>query len=74
VNLGEDLAKARRKAGLIVSHVSKLTCIRETIITRIRETIIWAIQDEDNFACGEDTPRASDTRPGGRTGTDPPAD
>jgi len=66
VNLGEDLAKAHRKAGLIVSHVSKLTCIRETII--------WAIQDEDNFACGEDTPRASDTRPGGRTGTDPPAD
>jgi hypothetical protein len=46
VGIGEDLAKARRKAGLTVSHVSKQT--------RIRETIIHEIEHDDYSACGGD--------------------
>jgi cytoskeletal protein RodZ len=46
VSIGEDLAAARRRAGLTVSQVRQRTCIRETII--------WAIERDDYRACGGD--------------------
>jgi Helix-turn-helix domain/RodZ C-terminal domain len=46
VSIGEDLAAARRGAGLTVSQVSQRTCIRETLIC--------AIERDDYHACGGD--------------------
>jgi len=46
VSIGEDLAEARRRAGLAVSEVSQRT--------RIRETIIRAIEEDDFAGCGAD--------------------
>jgi cytoskeletal protein RodZ len=46
VSIGEDLAAARRRAGLTVTQVSQQTCIRETIIR--------AIEDNDYRVCGGD--------------------
>jgi cytoskeletal protein RodZ len=46
VSIGEDLAEARRRAGLTVTQVSQQT--------RIRETIIRAIERDDYSACGGD--------------------
>jgi cytoskeletal protein RodZ len=46
VSIGEDLAEARRRAGLTVTQVSQRTCIRQTIIAGI---------ERDEFgACGGD--------------------
>ena len=48
MSIGEDLAEARRRAGLTVTEVSQRTRIRETIIRCI---------ERDNFAgCGGDSP------------------
>ena len=46
VSIGEDLADARRRAGLTVSQVSQQT--------RIRESIIRDIEQGDFTACGGD--------------------
>jgi len=46
VSIGEDLAQARRRAGLTVTQVSQQTCIRETIIR--------GIEQDDYRACGGD--------------------
>jgi cytoskeletal protein RodZ len=46
VSIGEDLAQARRRAGLTVTQVSQQTCIRETIIR--------GIERDDYRACGGD--------------------
>jgi len=46
VSIGEDLAEARRQAGLTVTQVSQRTCIRETIIC--------GIERDDYCACGGD--------------------
>jgi len=46
VSIGEDLAAARRRAGLTVTQVSHKT--------RIRETLIRAIERDDYRACGGD--------------------
>ena len=46
MSIGEDLAEARRQAGLTVTQVSLLTCIRETIIR--------AIERDDYAVCGGD--------------------
>jgi len=46
VSIGEDLAQARRRAGLTVTQVSQKTCIRETIIR--------GIEQDDYRACGGD--------------------
>jgi transcriptional regulator with XRE-family HTH domain len=46
VSIGEDLAAARRRAGLTLTQVSKRTCIRETLIC--------AIERDDHHACGGD--------------------
>jgi cytoskeletal protein RodZ len=46
VSIGEDLAEARRQAGLTVTQVSQQTCIRETIIR--------SIERDDYTACGGD--------------------
>jgi len=46
VSIGEDLAAARRRAGLTLTQVSKRTCIRETLIC--------AIERDDYRACGGD--------------------
>jgi cytoskeletal protein RodZ len=46
VSIGEDLADARRRAGLTVTQVSKQTCIRETLIR--------AIERGDYAVCGGD--------------------
>jgi len=46
VSIGEDLAAARRRAGLTVTQVSQQTCIRATIIR--------AIEQDDYRACGGD--------------------
>src|SRR5713101_6800294 len=46
VSIGEDLAEARRQAGLTVTQVSQQTCIRETIIR--------GIERDDYAACGGD--------------------
>ena len=44
MSIGEDLAQARRRAGLTVTQVSERTCIRETIIS--------GIERDDYSACG----------------------
>ena len=46
MSIGDDLAAARRRAGLTVTQVSQQTCVRETIIR--------AIEDDDFRACGGD--------------------
>jgi len=46
VSIGEDLAEARRRAGLTVTEVSQRT--------RIRETIIRGIERDNYAACGGD--------------------
>jgi cytoskeletal protein RodZ len=46
VSIGEELAEARRRAGLTVSEVSQRT--------RIRETIVRGIEGDDFAACGAD--------------------
>jgi hypothetical protein len=46
VSIGEDLAQARRRAGLTLTQVSQQTCIRETIIR--------GIEQDDYRACGGD--------------------
>ncbi len=46
MSIGEDLAQARRQAGLTVTQVSQQTCIRETIIR--------GIEHDDYGACGGD--------------------
>jgi cytoskeletal protein RodZ len=46
VSIGEDLAGARRRAGLTVAQVSERTCIRKTIIC--------GIEGDDYSACGGD--------------------
>jgi cytoskeletal protein RodZ len=46
VGIGENLAEARRQAGLTVTQVSQRTCIRETIIV--------GIERDDYCACGGD--------------------
>jgi cytoskeletal protein RodZ len=46
VSIGEDLAQARRRAGLTVREVSQQT--------RIRETLIRAIEHDDYCGCGGD--------------------
>ena len=46
MSIGEDLASARRQAGLTLAQVSKQTCIRETII--------GAIEQDDYRVCGGD--------------------
>jgi len=46
VSIGEDLAEARRRAGLTVTDVSQRT--------RIRETIIRGIERDDYAGCGGD--------------------
>ncbi len=46
MSIGEDLAEARRQAGLTVTQVSQRTCIRETIIR--------GIERDDYCACGGD--------------------
>jgi len=46
VSIGEDLAAARRRAGVTVTQVSQQTCIRATIIR--------AIEQDDYRACGGD--------------------
>jgi len=46
VSIGEDLAEARRRAGLTVTQVCQQTCIRETIIR--------GIERDDYRACGGD--------------------
>ena len=46
MSIGEDLAQARRRAGLTVTQVSQKTCIRETIIR--------GIEQDDYRACGGD--------------------
>lgn len=46
MSIGEDLAAARRRAGLTVTQVSQRTCIRETIIC--------GIERDDYCACGGD--------------------
>ena len=46
MSIGEDLAAARRRAGLTVTQVSDKTCIRETIIR--------AIERGDYAGCGGD--------------------
>jgi cytoskeletal protein RodZ len=46
VSIGENLAEARRQAGLTVTQVSQRT--------RIRETIIAGIEGDDYCACGGD--------------------
>ena len=46
MSIGEDLAQARRRAGLSVTQVSQQTCIRETIIR--------GIEQDDYRACGGD--------------------
>jgi cytoskeletal protein RodZ len=46
VSIGEDLAGARRHAGLSVTQVSQRTCIRETLIR--------GIERDDYGACGGD--------------------
>ncbi len=46
MSIGEDLAEARRRAGLTVTQVSQHTCIRETIIR--------GIEHGDYCACGGD--------------------
>ena len=46
MSIGEDLAAARRRAGLTLTQVSKRTCIRETII--------GAIEQDDYRLCGGD--------------------
>jgi cytoskeletal protein RodZ len=46
VSIGEDLAEARRRAGLTVTQISQRTCIRQAIIAGI---------ERDEFgACGGD--------------------
>ena len=46
MSIGDDLAAARRRAGLTLTQVSKRTCIRETII--------GAIEQDDYRLCGGD--------------------
>jgi len=46
VSLGDELAAARRQAGLTITQVSQRTCIRETIVR--------GIEREDYSACGGD--------------------
>ena len=46
MSIGEELAAARRRAGLTLTQVSKRTCIRETLI--------GAIERDDYRACGGD--------------------
>ena len=46
MSIGDDLAAARRRAGLTVTQVSQRTCIRETIIR--------AIEHDDYRGCGGD--------------------
>ncbi|MGN6173064.1 MAG: helix-turn-helix domain-containing protein [Streptosporangiaceae bacterium] len=46
MSIGEDLAGARRRAGLSVAQVSERTCIRKTIIC--------GIEGDDYSACGSD--------------------
>ena len=46
MSIGDDLAAARRRAGLTLTQVSKRTCIRETII--------GAIERDDYRLCGGD--------------------
>ena len=46
MSVGEDLAGARRRAGLTVAQVSERTCIRKTIIC--------GIEGDDYSACGGD--------------------
>jgi len=46
VSIGQDLAEARRQAGLSLSQVSQQTCIRETIIREIER--------DEYSACGGD--------------------
>jgi transcriptional regulator with XRE-family HTH domain len=46
VSIGEDLAEARRQAGLTVTQVSQQTCIRETLIR--------GIERDDYAGCGGD--------------------
>jgi cytoskeletal protein RodZ len=46
MSIGEDLASARRQAGLTLAQVSKQTCIRETII--------GSIERDDYRVCGGD--------------------
>jgi cytoskeletal protein RodZ len=64
VSIGEDLAEARRRAGLTVTEVSQRT--------RIRETIISAIERDDYAGCGGDFYARGDIRSIARAvGTDP---
>lgn len=46
MSIGEDLAGARRRAGLTVAQVSERTCVRQTIIC--------GIEGDDYSACGGD--------------------
>jgi cytoskeletal protein RodZ len=64
VSIGEDLADARRRAGLTVSQVSQQT--------RIRESIIRDIEQGDFAACGGDFYARGHIRSiAGAIGTDP---
>jgi cytoskeletal protein RodZ len=64
VSIGEDLADARRRAGLTVSQVSQQT--------RIRESIIRDIEQGDFAACGGDFYARGHIRSiAGAVGTDP---
>jgi cytoskeletal protein RodZ len=64
VSIGEDLADARRRAGLTVSQVSQQT--------RIRESIIRDIEQGDFTACGGDFYARGHIRSiAGAIGTDP---
>jgi cytoskeletal protein RodZ len=64
VSIGEDLADARRRAGLTVSQVSQQT--------RIRESIIRDIEQGDFTACGGDFYARGHIRSiAGAVGTDP---
>jgi len=64
VSIGDDLADARRRAGLTVSQVSQQT--------RIRESIIRDIEQGDFAACGGDFYARGHIRSiAGAVGTDP---
>jgi cytoskeletal protein RodZ len=64
VSIGEDLADARRRAGLTVTQVSQQT--------RIRESIIRDIEQSDFGACGGDFYARGHIRSiAGAVGTDP---
>jgi cytoskeletal protein RodZ len=64
VNVGEELAEARRQSGLTVTQVSQRT--------RIRETIIRGIEHDDYTGCGGDFYARGHVRAIARAvGTDP---